>query len=156
MLVGTSWRITGIRVDTTEAERPVMYPSALVTGLYSRHHGDRLLNYDVSNAHYYAQPLQLGNIAPAPRVAEQDVVITADADAYYLHILNRAYDEARELRFVLPERVQPTYRQYVLSGTGTGARSPYAAVEKRVHRGAGKRTVVTVPARSVSVVVIDR
>ena len=156
MLVGTSWRITGIRVDTTEAERPVMYPSALVTGLYSRHHGDRLLDYTAARAHYYAQPLQLGNIRPAGRVAEQDVLVTADAEAYYLHVLNRAYAATRQLRFVLPEPVAETYTQYVLSDRVAGQRSPHAAIEELRRTGAGRTTVITVPPRSVSVVRLAR
>ena len=155
MLVGTSWRITGIRVDTTEAERPRMYPSALVTGLYSRHHGDQLLDYEVENANYYAQPFQLGNIQPAPKVAEQDVVVTADAGAYYLHIINRSYTGARSLRFVFPGGVG-AYTHYLISELGKGNRSDFAGVTETTGRFAGDTGVVEVPARSVSVVRVGR
>ena len=151
MLVGTNWRITGIRVDTTEAERPTMYPSALVTGLYSRHHGDELLDYTLDGGHYYAQPLQLGQLRPAPKVAEQDVVVTADSTAYYLHLINRSYDRARSLRFEFPGGVGG-YTHYLISEAGKGNRSAFAGVSEASGRWSGEAGTIRVPERSVSVV----
>ena len=156
MLVGTNWHINGIRVDTTEAMRPYMHPSAMVTGLYRRQHGNELLDCEVTNAHYYAQPLTLGNLGPLPKVAEQDVVVTADGGAYYLHIINRAYAETRALRFVFPEPVAKTVTHYLLSDRSPGTRSPYAAIETPMLRATKRRTIIHVPPRSVSVVRVAR
>ncbi len=151
MLVGTGWGITGIRVDTTERVRPQMFPTAMVTGLYARHHGPLLMEVEASGVIYYAQPLQLTNIQPASRVAEQDIVVTADESSYYVHVLSRSFDAERQIRLVFPERVASRYRQWLLSDRVEGSRSPYAAIEELQYQGAGQATVVAVPPRIVSV-----
>lgn len=168
MLVGTGWDITGIRVDTTEAERPKVYPTSLVTGLYSREHGDRLLEYEVANARFFEQPLGMSGIRPAGRVAEQDVVVTEDNEHYYLHIVNRAYGGgARVLSFNMPGAVlagtqfilgdrsygtvlKTSENGLPLSGDNTGGETVLS--ERPLEGGNGRRYRVSVPERSVSVV----
>lgn len=156
MLVGTGWDITGIRVDTTEAERPQMYPTALATGLYSREHGNRLVNFTVKNARFYEQPYRMAGIRPAPKVAEQDVVVTADEEYYYLHIVNRAFEGDRSLSFVFPSEVAASYTQFVLSDQTEGEMSEHAAIREIQLERDGDVTEVTVPERSISVVKVAK
>ena len=160
MLVGTSWGITGVRVDSTGEQPPVMHPTALATGLYSREHGDRYHEHAVDDARTFAQPLRFGVQGPSPRVAEQDVAFTADDDYFYAHVLNRAFAGERAVRFRFPENVATQYTHFLLSDRTEGARSPYAAVEE-LDRGVsdGPSTAeieVTLPPRSLSVVKFAR
>ena len=151
MLAGTGWGITGIRIDTTEQLRPHMFPSAMVVGLYSRQHGKQLMELESENMIFYEQPLKLTNIQPSERVAEQDVVVTADDAHYYLHVLSRSFAEERKIQFVFPEQVASLYQHWLLSDRVEGSQSPYAAIEKIQGSGAGKEVTVQVTPRSVSV-----
>ena len=151
MLAGTGWGITGIRIDTTEQLRPRMFPTAMVTGLYSRHHGSQLMELKARDVVYFEQPLRLTNIMSAKRVAEQDIVATACKDYYYLHVLSRSFDKERQIRINFPDRVGAVYQHWLLSDRVNGAKSPYAAIEELEGTAAGKDVVVTLPPRSVSV-----
>ena len=151
MLVGTGWLITGIRVDTTEQVRPTMYPSALVTGLYSRNHGRQLMEVKSEKIHTYTQPLTLSNIKPSPKVAEQDVLVTADEDHYYVHAVNRSYDKDRDIQVIFPESVKKEFKHFLLSDKTKGTMSEFANVEEINLNGASEKTLLPIPARSVSV-----
>ena len=156
MLVGTGWNITSIRVDTTETERPVFYPSGLLTGLYSREHGTNFHSLGVRNAHIYANPLQINGMGPHPRVAEQDVVVTSDAEHYYAHVVNRSFDRERELVFEFPDAVDRDVEMFVVSDHVTSSRSRGAALDTVYFRFTEPQPHVYVPARSISVVRFDR
>ncbi|MEM1136143.1 MAG: hypothetical protein AAGI07_09910 [Bacteroidota bacterium] len=151
MLVGTGWLITGIRVDTTEQARPQMYPTGLVTGLYSRNHGNELMEVNDANIHMYNQPLVLSNIKPAQKVAEQDVVVTKDGNHYYVHIVNRSFDKDREVQVVFPEEVEGEYTHFLLSDRTKGEMSDFANIEEIQLNGASRKTQLSIPSKSVSV-----
>jgi len=151
MLAGTSWLITGIRIDTTEKVLPKMYPTAMITGLYSRNHGNELLELKSENIHFYQQPLTLNNIKPAMKVAEQDVVVTADSEYYYIHVVNRSFDHDREILLVFPEKVQSQYVHYLLSDRTQGDMSDFANIEKIELENGSQKTKLMIPSKSVSV-----
>lgn len=151
MLVGTGWGITGIRIDTTETNRPTLFPTAMVSGLYSRNCGDKLLEVKSENTIYYNQPLTLNGVKPAPKVAEQDLVITADKDYYFVHIVNRSFDNNREIILNFPEKVAKNYTQFLLSDRTKGTLSKMANFEEIHFFDVGKSVKVMVHARSVSV-----
>ncbi|NJN25291.1 MAG: hypothetical protein HC819_04595 [Cyclobacteriaceae bacterium] len=156
MLVGTGWGITSIRVDTTEQKTATMYPTGMVTGLYSRNHGNQLMKMEVANARFYQQPLTLSGISPSAKVAEQDVVVTADEAAYYVHVVNRSFDEDVALAVVFPERVRGDYTHFLLSDRSKGAMSAYANIETIQLTGASDKTTILVPSKSVSVFVFNK
>ncbi len=98
MLVGKSWGITGIRVAPDGVADPVYHPTAEVTTLYRRHHGDRRLQVD-----YEAPaPLWNGEVFFGWRVTERaaivDVLATRDARFLYLHILNTDYERPHRIQ----------------------------------------------------------
>jgi hypothetical protein len=152
MLVGTGWLITGIRVDTTEQKRPTMYPTALVTGLYSREHGNKRMEFKATNEIFYNQPLKLNDIKPSPKVAEQDVVITSDESFYYIHIVNRSFDSDRELIINFPAMIEKNYKHFVITDRSKSTFSETANVEENQLKSRSTTTTkLLVPSRSVSV-----
>lgn len=151
MLVGTGWGITGIRVDTTETKQPTMFPSAMVTGLYARNCGDKLLEVKSENPIFYNQSLTMSGVNPAPKVAEQDFVVTADKNHYFVHIVNRSFDNNREIILKFPERVKKNYTQFLLSDRTKGTLSKMANIEEFSLKGASKSTKLVIPAKSISV-----
>lgn len=98
MLVGSSWGITGIRVDPTGEVAPYPLPTAQVVGLYARHHGDRVVVLERDAIDGYAQPLRMSGIQPVTSVAWVDAICTADDEAWYVHLINRRFDQAETLR----------------------------------------------------------
>ncbi|NJK94046.1 MAG: hypothetical protein HC905_03150 [Bacteroidales bacterium] len=52
------------------------------------------------NEFFYNQPLILSGVKPATKVAEQDIVVTADKEHYYVHVVNRSFDNDRELIYL--------------------------------------------------------
>ena len=156
MLVGTGWNITSIRVDTTETERPVFYPSGLLTGLYSREHGTNFHALNVQNAHSYENSLQLNGMGPHPKVAEQDVIVTSDAEHYYAHIINRSFDQERELVFQFPDPVDRDVEMFTISDHVESSRSRGAALDTIQYRFVEPHPHVYVLPRSVSVIRFDR
>ncbi len=159
MLLGTGWKISGIRVDTTEQQRPIMYPSAMVTGLYSRHHGQQLLPFEGTALHYYEQPFKLSLLKPQPKVAEQDIVITADAQHYYLHILNRSYDEKRPLTFEFEQEIADDYTEYRLAESDDHSMSPYAGITTLNHQNynsTDRQLTVCVSPKSIAIFKIQK
>ena len=160
MLVGVSWAITSIRVDTTGEHPPTMHPTGLATGLYAREHGNRYHEHAVAGGRYYPQPLELGTQGPSARVAEQDVAFTADDEYFYAHVLNRAYTGEQLIRIRLPVDVQPAYTHFVLSDRVGGELSRYAAIEELRRGEPGGAPVaeveVALPPRSLSVVKFAR
>lgn len=88
MLVGKGWGITGIRVDDEGVRH---FPTAKVTGLYARYHGNNLLKTDVHNNTFYQQPYTMQALPASPKVALLDVLATGSDSAVYVHIINRSF-----------------------------------------------------------------
>jgi alpha-N-arabinofuranosidase len=154
MLVGTSWGITGVRVE--EGEPPQLYPTALATGLYSRHHGAERLAVEIENLPTYQQPLQLNSIEPAT-VGLVDLLVTRTGATLYLHAINR--DIARavpvELSLAALGGAAGEGVHHVLSGpVRAGEETARADVTEAALPAAGETVRLALPARSVSVAVI--
>lgn len=101
MLVGNKWEIAGISVNTKKGQKPITQPSALVTGLYSNHHGENLVEVLPQNLSSYSQPFQITWLKPCPKVAYVDVVATAGNKKLYLHIINRKYNDKASIKINL-------------------------------------------------------
>ena len=103
MLVGKSWGITGIRVAKDGVADPVYHPTAEVTTLYRKHHGDRRLQVDYETP----APLWKGEVFFNYRITKQaatvDVIATRDAKNLYLHILNTDYDQPQRIKVSLAD-----------------------------------------------------
>ena len=163
MLVGSSWGITGIRVDPAGLLPPRSLPTGMAVGLYARHHGDRVVALERPEPEGYAQPLRMNSLLPAAKVAWLDVVCTADDGAWYLHLINRRFaaPERLELDLAALGALQPVAQHHILEGTLDN--SPMAAgdpscarVREVAVRIDGLRLAVEVPERSVSVLVLRR
>lgn len=103
MLVGKSWGIAGIRVAEDGVAAPVYAPTAEVTTLYRKHHGDRRLQVDYETP----APLWMGEVFFNTQITKQaaivDVVATRDAKNLYLHILNTDYDQSHRIKVSLTD-----------------------------------------------------
>jgi alpha-N-arabinofuranosidase len=151
MLVGTTWGITGIRVAA--GQEPRILPTALVTGLYSRHHGNERLYIERANVRTYPQPLRINGIAPAPRVAFLDIVVTRRARTLVAHVINRHRDQALPVRFDVSRVGQPAGRATLRAIHGSRNQND-ATITESEQRAAGAVFEVVFPARSVSVLEI--
>jgi len=156
LLVGTSWDITSIRVDPNGEHPPTMYPTGMVTGMYSRNHGDQLLKIESEHVPYYHQTLHMSGIHPHEKVAELDVVVTASEDQYFVHVLNRTYDVDHALIIEFPGDVASGYRELLLSGESAGALSQLADIIETQHTGAERKTQIKIPAKAVAIFIFNK
>jgi alpha-L-arabinofuranosidase len=119
MLLGTSWDITAIRADPTGKNPPYWLPQGQVAWLYTRHHGDRVVDSQLHHAPAFAHPPQFANWYPeADKLSVIDAVATADAHTLYLHLINRSRTDAQTLSVTLPSanRRPTTWRRLALTG----------------------------------------
>ena len=155
MLVGTNWGITGVRL--TPGQAPRLLPTALVTGLYSRHHGRERLRTDLANMPTYNQPLRMNAITPAPRVAYLDFVVTRTGQTLYLHVINRHMSQdlpvdlhMERLGTLRGEAIQRT----LIAPVEDGETATHAAIRETTLPVRGNVLRLQFPARSVGVVEI--
>jgi len=97
MLLGCHWPIDSIRVDRTGKHPAFMMPTGMVASLYSQHHGDRLLDVELSGQEFYGQPYKMRDIKPADKVAAVDVVATRNETDLTVHMINRSFAERRKI-----------------------------------------------------------
>ena len=93
MLVGRSWGITGIRVDSSAKSLPYLLPTGQVTDFYAKRHGSERLAISTINVPVYEQPYRMGDFSPKERVVELDVVATREGETVYVHAINRRFDK---------------------------------------------------------------
>ncbi len=101
MLIGNSWGITGIRVSPEAEHPPRPFPTGQITGFYSNHHGDELIDIEIVNNPHYDQPYKMGGISPAKDVALLDVIATRNKDVLFLHVINRSFNDDIPVTVVL-------------------------------------------------------
>ena len=101
MAVGNRWGITGIRADRAGKDEAYFLPTAQVTMLYARHHGERLLALSPRKVPAYVQPLQMGGIRPRHKVAYLDCLATVDDKTIYFHAINRHFSKLLTVRVEL-------------------------------------------------------
>lgn len=152
MLAGTAWNITGIRIDTTEQKRPTMFPSAIITGLYSRYHGNHLLELVSQRVQVYEQPFKLGGLEPMKKVAVLDVLATSNDSTVFVHVINRSYDSDQSFIFDFGTLiVQSDYTHRYMSVPGTCNYSQLACLYENKRSGAKSKLRLSVPKQSVSI-----
>ena len=162
MLIGDGWKIHAIWCDRNGKTPPYMVPSGQVTALYSKHHGDRRLQVDVSNVPRYDQPYRMAGIGPSRQVASLDVLVTRDEDTLYLHAINRHFDRAIETEIDLSEldkRPEARGTLHILEGRLNNApEASQALAPARVREATfdieGDKCLVQLPRRTVTVVEI--
>lgn len=101
MLVGVSWGIAAIQADPDGAHPPYIQPSGLATGLYRRHHGDRLLASRLQGKVPSAtQDLAIegwGRVEVRSPLPLLDVAVTRSDDAVFIHAINRRLHASQPL-----------------------------------------------------------
>ena len=160
MTVGQSWGITGIRVDKDGKLAPYTKPTGMVTGLYSAHHGDRMLETETRNIPYYSQPYKMNTFNPSEKVAVLDMVAGRDEKNLYIHIINRSIHSAMDL-LVQTGDFQTTgnYTLYSMTGNADNSAVEYGKTEcSEINVKEGKirknGTILKIPAASVNVMLI--
>lgn len=162
MTVGSSWGITGIRVDPSAQTPPYYLPSSQVVGLYAKYHGTHTLKQKHKNTPGYSQPFSMRSISASEKVAFLDVVSTSDEKNLYIHVINRDFSEDRELKVKLRHMKLDTSSEAnlislvgVLSKDERPSSNEQAWIEEQSLKLNKKRSLrVNVPKRSVSVVVL--
>jgi len=92
LLIGNRWGIAGIRVDPNHKTPAFMMPTAMVSMIYSQHHGDEMLAVELAGMGRYQQPYKMAGLGPSENVAYVDVVATRSATALTVSMINRRFD----------------------------------------------------------------
>jgi len=112
MLVGNSWDITAIHVDTV-TNQAKFFPTGKVTGFYSRFHGDELLEMESKNLTFFNQPFELNWLKPAPKVAYVDALASRSKTKLYFHAINRDLNNDIEIKLDLSNfRIKPGFTHH--------------------------------------------
>ncbi len=163
MLVGTGWDIRAIDVKNGNC---AYHPSGQITTLYGKHHGDKRYAWRAeSDIPTYNQVFTLGQLPANPKVAYLDLIVSANADHVYLHIINRDFDKDCKLRVnsdaLLPIS-QGQAEIFSLSGEFDGGRKlqeagkEIATVTHAHQQRQGGNWNFIVPAKTVQVIKIKR
>lgn len=97
MLIGTKWGIAGIHVSEDGKGEARMRPTAKVTTLYRKHHGNRLLTVQSAGIRERSVPVQLGRLLPKDTVALMDPIATANDETLFVHLIQRDFVAAQEV-----------------------------------------------------------
>ncbi len=95
MLVGKQWPLAGVFAPGGDPEKAFMNPTGLVTALYSRFHGDSLLEVSFENLSFYRQPLSMRWLRAKEKVSWVDVLCTRRENKLFVHCINRRFDESQ-------------------------------------------------------------
>lgn len=162
MLMGTLWDIGAIALDPSGKTPPHPRPTGEILGLYSRHHGGEMIACEIAGARGFRQPWRLESIPAAEHVAYLDPVITRRGRTIYAHIINRNFDEdiAVELDCAALGAPLRTARHIVYSGRLRDEPAPGEPVApgqatERVVEAGGESLALTLPRRTVSIVIME-
>lgn len=97
---------------------------------YRRHIGREILQTYVDGP-AVAQPVQLGEITPAPRLALIDAVTTREDGTLYLHLINRSFDRPIGIDLVPPGPVSTEGVLHVLRIQGDLASNAQMVSEQK-------------------------
>lgn len=157
MLVGSSWGITGIRVDKEGIKAPHYHPTAQMTSFYGEHHGDYLLKSTFDNVPVYKQPYRLANIRPSDKVATVDILTTGSDKKVSVFMINRDFDSGQTVTIDLSafagnsKKAEWVIAEGVLNDANVTPPDPYMTTRKEKVKSSGKTITVTLPKRTVSV-----
>ncbi|MBC8008946.1 MAG: hypothetical protein H7067_02475 [Burkholderiales bacterium] len=101
MMLGTSWGITSVRA---RPDGTVGYlPQGEAMRILAEHHGTRVVSSMLSGVPDLGAPVRLTTWWPATEnVAQLDALVTADASAWYVHLVHRHRTEPLHLRIHPP------------------------------------------------------
>ncbi len=158
MMLAQNWFIGAVRIQETPGSGgekvPVVTPSGRATAPYAQHHGDRRLAADWSvDPDEVRQDVRMGSATSMDPMPRFDVVVTADDDAYFVHVIHRRWQGGGSLELELPEdaAAEGTRFQVVPVDGGDGV---YVATKREVAIADTAR--LELPPASVSVTVIPR
>ena len=161
MLIGSSWGITGIRVDKDGEKPPYYHPTGQMTSFYGKHHGDFLLKSETTNVPVYGQPLKLAGIQPKNKVASVDIVATGSDNNVSVFFINRDFSDNRKITVDLSqfESLPSEGKQFIITGNlenedANPPEKPYIHQDQKTIRLSGGKCTITLPKRSVSVLKI--
>ena len=159
MFIGSGWGIMSICVDRNDAFVPFMHPSGMVTDLYKQHHGNELVDIQVDNVEHYDPKYTNGGHKVCERVARIDALVSRDAQAYYIHVINRhRHDSARlVLNSIAVEHKKAIRWSIEQSNSDWSSHRQQAA--SNINETAltiGEDQIIEVPKASVSVIRIER
>lgn len=159
MLVGSSWGITGIRVDDSQYWPPYYLPSSQMTSFYAKHHGTHRLRSEIKNMPVFKQPLQLASIRAKNKVALVDVLVTGSSDSVSVFFINRDYREEQLVTLDLTafDNLGSNVRHVILTGELDNAnvnirKDAFVYGEEKLLDSENGICRVNLPKRSVSVV----
>jgi len=158
MIVGNSWKITGIDIKPDDPEYLYWRPTARVIGLNSRNHGAHLYRSEIKNSPVFSQPFTLTNIKPAKKVAAIDVVVTGGGDSLFIHLVNRDYTRDISVLVNLEgfNNTNKTGTLKILHEKNFKLGAPIIAAEKEVPVSRNNKSLsLTMPARSVGVIIVQ-
>jgi alpha-N-arabinofuranosidase len=114
MLVGNSWDITAIYVDTISNEAK-FFPTGKITGFYSKYHGDELLEMESKDLTFFNQPFELNWLKPSSKVAYVDALASRSKTKLYFHAINRDLNNDIEIKLDLSNfRIKSSYNHHKL------------------------------------------
>lgn len=118
MLVGNRWGIHAVAADAGARTDPYYMPTGQVTMLYSKYHGENLLQLESTPIPTFNQPFQMSGIHPQPEVACIDALATAGPDAVYFHAINRDFSRTFNVAVDLSAfaNLSATAVHHILSG----------------------------------------
>ncbi len=159
MMLGTTWGITGVRVAKNGTVGYI--PQAEAVRLHAEHHGDHIVA---------SKLIDVPDLGPAPRlttwwpvaaqVAQFDTVVSADANAWYVHFIHRHRTEPGNLVIELPPGTPTTgtSTQITLLGNAHPGDSPFTALSLQINQTSRNRLPlsVTLPPASLGVIIISK
>lgn len=120
MMLGVHWGIAGLLVGADKSI--TMQHQAQVVSLHARHHGDRILKSNLNGNQTIMKPVRMATWWPqTEHLALVDAVVSADADALYIHWMHRGRESALEMDVQLPETLMAgKATSHILAGAKGG------------------------------------
>lgn len=159
MLLGRVWGITAVRVMPDGAVGYI--PQAEAVRLYAQFHGKKVHLSALDPEIPLPRPHQLVSWWPqAVKVSALDALVTADDAHWYVHLIHRQRGADISLRVVLPEPLSGNRMAELHTLRGAEEATPFGidGMKREVSqiRPAGNEVKISLPAASVSVLVIPR
>lgn len=155
MLVGNSWDIAAIHVDTTKNEVRFL-PTGKVAGFYSKYHGNHLLELESKNLSFFNQPFKMNGIKPASKVAFIDAIASCGKSRLFLHAINRNYNDDMEIEIDISDfDVKPSFVHHYYTTTNVKTDElGFFKDEKKVFKDSIVKVVL--PKHSISIIEFEK
>lgn len=158
MLVGSSWGITAIRVDSAYRTKPYFFPQAMATSLYSKFHGSVVARTEISGIPRFDNPLDDKQDIDGG-IAEIDPVVTRSGNRLFLHSVNRHFDSSRTVVLdcsPLGGKIQSATIHTLTGGIDPDITGQVCSVSKTaLPVNHPSRSSIVLPPRSANIVVVE-